>query len=157
MNNLLFLIVIISIVKSNKIIIIPFKTISPKKLTHENFMLELIDNKIYIELKIGTPYQTIQSLLKLNQIPFFITSSLYNNTIGFDSSKSSSYSQDGNKTYSSNHYDYNLAFLGEDIITIENITKKYSFFDRINFFYAINLTENHKNISGEIGLSIFSL
>ena len=65
MNNLLFLIVIISIVKSNKIILIPFKTISPKKLTHENFMLELIDNKIYIELKIGTPYQTIQTLLKL--------------------------------------------------------------------------------------------
>ena len=156
MNNLIIFIIIIAIARSNKFFKFPFKTIYSQKLTHDNYISELIDNKIYIELKIGTPFQKIQALLKLNQIPFFITSSLFNNSIGFDSTKSSSYTQDGNKTYTSNLYDYNLAFLGEDKISIEDTSKNDFIIDRINFFLAINLTENNKNISGEIGLKIIN-
>ena len=158
MNILIFINLIISIIKSN-VIILPFKTMPSNKITHENFMSQLIDNKIYIELKIGTPSQTIPVLLKLNQIPFFITSSSYNNnTILFNPSKSSSYSQDGNKTYSSNYYDYNQAYFGEDIISIANISNKDSFLNRTHFFLATNLSDNIINeiISGEIGLNIIN-
>ena len=156
MNILIFFNLIISIIKSN-VIILPFKTMPSNKITHENFMSQLIDNKIYIELKIGTPSQTIPVLLKLNQIPFFITSSFYNNNSQlFNQSKSSSYIQDGNKTYTSKTYDYNEAFLGEDIISIKNITNKDSFLNRTTFFLATNLSDNNENISGEIGLNIIN-
>jgi hypothetical protein len=73
MNYLIYCLLFISIVKAD-ILIIPFKTISTNNLNHENYISELINNKIYIELKIGTPYQTIPALVKLNQVPFFITS-----------------------------------------------------------------------------------
>ena len=156
MKILIFFILIISIIKSN-IIILPFKTITTNNITHENFMSHLIENKIYIELKIGTPSQKIPVLLKLNQIPFFITSSSCNiDSISFDQSKSSSYTQDGNKTYSSKIYDYNQAFLGEDIISIVNVSKKDSFLNRTDFFLATNLSDNNENISGEIGLNIIN-
>ena len=156
MNISFYLFVIISLTRS-QIIIIPFKTNIHPKLTHENFILELMDNKISIELKIGTPNQNIPVFLKLNQIPFFLTSSSFNdNSINFNPSKSLSYSQDGNKTYTSTHYDYNEAYLGEDIISIQNISNKDSFLNHLQFFLATNLTEKNKNISGEIGLNIIN-
>lgn len=156
MNDLITFILLISIVKS-QIIIFPFKTFTPNKLTHEIFMSELIDNRIYLELKVGTPPQIIPTLIKLNQIPFFLTSSLYNmNSIGFNASKSSTYTQDGNNTFSPKNYDYNHAFLGEDIISIKNISNKDFSLDRFHFFLANNLTENNTNISGEIGLNIMN-
>ena len=39
-----------------QIIIVPFKTMHPNELTHDIIMQELENNKIYIELKIGTPF-----------------------------------------------------------------------------------------------------
>ena len=154
MNYLIYCLLFISVVKAD-ILIIPFKTISTNNLNHENYISELINNKIYIELKIGTPYQTIPALIKLNQVPFFITSLSFNKNINsFNSSKSNTYTQDGNKTYNSTTYDYIQAYLGEDIISVKNIENKDCFFNRTNFFLAINLTENNKNITGEIGLNI---
>ena len=138
-----------------QIIIVPFKTKHSNKLTHENFMSELENNKIYIELKIGSPYQKIPVFLKLGQTPFFITSSVYNkDIIKFNSSKSSSYTQNDKEYTSINNYDYTHAFLGEDIISIENISKKDSFLNRTEFFLATNLSEKNDDISGEIGLNI---
>lgn len=120
-------------------------------------MSELINNNIIIELKIGTPYQIIPVLIKLNQIPFFITSSSYkNDSTKFNSSKSSSYTQDPNIPYISNNYEYNQAFFGEDIISIGNISNKDSFLNRTNFFLATNLTRDNNNIYGEIGLNIIN-
>ena len=150
-----FLLLIVQI--KNQVIIVPFKTVNPSKLIQDNYITELINNKIYLELKIGTPYQKIPVLLKLNQIPFFITSSSYNkDIIKFNSSKSETYTQSSEKDYISHDYDYNHAFLGEDIITIENISNHNSFLDRTQFYLATNLTENNENISGEIGLNIIN-
>ena len=145
---------IFSIIKG-EIIIIPFKTMISNKLTQENFMSELINGKIYINLKIGTPPQEIPAILNLAQVPFFITSSSFTkNKINFNESKSSSYTQESNKTYSQNNYDYISSFLGQDIITIKNISKKDSSLNRIQFFLATNLTKENENITGEIGLNI---
>ena len=138
-----------------QIIKVPFKTIYSEKLTNINYITELINNKIYIEIKIGTPYQKIPVLLKLNQIPFFITSSSYNkDIIKFNSTKSITYTQETDKEYKSDYYDYYNAFLGEDIISIQNISNKESFLNRTNFFLTSNLTEKNVNVSGEIGLNI---
>ena len=138
-----------------QIIIVPFKTKNPNNLSHDNFMSELENNKIYIELKIGTPYQKIPVFLKLGQIPFFITSSIYNkDIIKFNSTKSCSYIQNDKEYTSFNNYDYTHAFLGEDIISIANISNKDSFLNRTKFFLATNLSEKSDDISGEIGLNI---
>ena len=150
-----FLLLIIQI--KNQVIILPFKTANPRKLIQDNYITELINNKIYLELKIGTPYQKIPVLLKLNQVPFFITSSSYNkDIIKFNSSESETYIQNSDKDYISHDYDYNHAFLGEDIISIENISNKNSFLDKIQFYLATNLTENNEDISGEIGLNVIN-
>jgi len=150
-----FLLLIIQ--TKNQVIILPFKTVNPSKLIQDNYITELINNKIYIEMKIGTPEQKIPVLLKLNQIPFFITSSSYNkNIIKFNSSKSDTYIQNSDKDYISNDYDYNHAFLGEDIISIESISNQNSFLNRTQFYLATNLTENNENNSGEIGLNIIN-
>jgi len=152
-NCLLLLIIQIK----NQIIIVPFKTSNPSKLNQDNYITELINNKVYIEIKIGTPYQKIPVLLKLNQIPFFITSSSYNkDIIKFNSSKSDTYIQNSDKDYISNDYDYNHAFLGEDILSIDNISNQNSFLNRTQFYLATNLTENNEYISGEIGLNIIN-
>ena len=157
-KSFIFYCILLLIVQAkNQVIILPFKTVNPNKLIQDNYITELINNKIYLELKIGTPYQKIPVLLKLNQIPFFITSSSYNkNIIRFNSSKSETYIQDSDKEYMSNNYDYNHAFLGEDIISIENISNQNSFLNRTQFFLATNLTDNNENISGEIGLNIIN-
>ena len=151
---LLFILIVLFSILKTQVIIIPFKTKFFNELSHENFMSELVNNKIYIELKIGTPYQKIPVLLKLGQVPFFITSSIYNkDIIKFNSSKSTSYTQEANKEYQYN-YDYTHAYLGEDIITIENISNKDLFLNRTEFFLAINLTQENENVTGEIGLNI---
>ena len=144
------------IIVKSQIIIVPFKTIIQNKLTHENYISELKNNKIYIDLKIGTPSQKIPAILKLSQVPFFITSSTYNKDITkFNSSESTSYYQKNNKESSSfNKYDFIKAYLGEDIISIQNISNKDIFLDKAQFYLALNLSENCENISGEIGLNI---
>ena len=81
-KSFIFYCILLLIVQAkNQVIILPFKTVNPNKLIQDNYITELINNKIYLELKIGTPYQKIPVLLKLNQIPFFITSSSYNKNI----------------------------------------------------------------------------
>ena len=137
MNISIFLFAIFSLIRT-QIIVIPFKTEVHSKFSHENYMSELIGNKIFVELKIGTPGQKIPVLLKLNKIPFFLTpSSFIENSINFNPSKSLSFSQIGNKTYPSTNnpnYDYNDAYLGEDIISIENNSNKDSFLNYMQFF-----------------------
>ena len=71
---------------------IPFKTKEKKNLSSDNIISKLIENDIYIEIKIGTPTQNIPLYLKLNQFPTFITSSNYSKNISkFDYSKSKTF------------------------------------------------------------------
>ena len=156
--NIIVIFFYLFLLAKTQVIIAPFKTMTPNKLTHENIISELINNNIFINLKIGNPSQKIPVLLKLNQIAFFIVSSSYNNdSKKYNSSKSSSYIQNPKEAPISNNYNFNQAFLGEDIISIESINKKDSFINRTQFFLATNLTKRNDALYGEIGLNIINL
>ena len=68
---LLFILIVLFSILKTQVIIIPFKTKFFNELSHENFMSELVNNKIYIELKIGTPYQKNPCITKIRSSPIF--------------------------------------------------------------------------------------
>ena len=88
-----FIIIIISQIKlisSN--IILNFKTSLNKTLTKENLMENLFTNKIYIEIKIGTPEQKIPMYLKTKTFSSFITGKNFKESIKkYDYSKSTTF------------------------------------------------------------------
>ena len=82
-KSILFSLIILSniIIIKSQIMKIPFKTKEKKNISSDNIISKLIENDIYIEIKIGTPTQNIPLYLKLNQFPTFITSSNYSKNI----------------------------------------------------------------------------
>ena len=149
----LIIILLISIIKNNNVLRIPFKTMPYKTLSTFNissYMPALIHNDIYITFQIGSPPQEINSFLKFEEFPFFIS--------GKDIS-SSHYNESKSSTYKSEKYPH--AFLeGKDKIKwgyvsndtfniIKNNNKEK--LGEINFILA---TESRTDSLSNIGLMI---
>ena len=102
--------ILISLIQliTNQIITIPFKTKKNDEiLTEDNLMSNLIENEIYIEIKVGNPKQKIPLYLKLNQYPTYIISSEINlNIPKFDYLKSKTFKS--KETIDKIYYNYYL-------------------------------------------------
>ncbi len=72
---ILFILFLIKLLEISSYISIPFNTnFSKKNLTKENIFNSLNENRIYIELNIGTPFQKIPIYIKLREYATFILS-----------------------------------------------------------------------------------
>ena len=93
--NLYILIILYSKNKgenSVKYVILPFRT-EIQEITKDNYLSIYYDNKIFIDIEIGTPPQKIPINLKFENYPFFIISFQSENLSNkyFNETKSSSY------------------------------------------------------------------
>ena len=104
-------------------ITIHFKTDFPKeKITIDNFYNLLKKNKIYFNIKIGTPFQNLPIYIKLSQYPFYISSNLINSnkikTFNINNSNSFNFYNYSEHSYIGQEYINNL--YGSDIININD-------------------------------------
>lgn len=89
----LLIILLISKIKNDSIIRIPFKTLSTSSQSLSNiqsYIISLIHNDIYISFEIGLPPQKINSFIKFEEFPFFITGKNIQNS-PYDESVSTTY------------------------------------------------------------------
>ena len=132
-------------------IIIYFKTDFPKeKIIIENYYNLLKKNKIYFNIKIGTPFQNLPIYIKLSQYPFYISSNLINSnkikTFNVNNSKSFNFNNYFAPSYINQEYINNL--YGNDIININN--EIYYNFD----FILVTEMDNNLTESGVLGLKL---
>ena len=132
-------------------ITIHFKTDFPKeKITIENYYNLLKKNKIYFNIKIGTPFQNLPIYIKLSQYPFYISSNLINSnkikTFNVNNSKSFNFNNYSEHSYIGQEYINNL--YGNDIININN--EIYYNFD----FILVTEMDNNLTESGVLGLKL---
>ena len=132
-------------------ITIDFKTDFPKeKITIENYYNLLKKNKIYFNIKIGTPFQNLPIYIKLSQYPFYISSNLINSnkikTFNINNSKSFNFNNYSEHSYIGQEYINNL--YGNDIININN--EVYYNFD----FILVTEMDNNLTESGVLGLKL---
>jgi len=130
---------------------IHFQTDFPKeKITIENYYNLLKKNKIYFNIKIGTPFQTLPIYIKLAQYPFYISSNLINSnklkTFNINNSKSFNFYNYSEHSYIGQEYINNL--YGSDIININD--------EIIHNFDFILVTEMDETLteSGVLGLKL---
>ena len=128
----------------------PFhRNISKKYMTKDNIINNLIENKIYIELEIGTPIQKIPMFLKLREYITFITSdSCENKIIKFFPKDSSSIKY---ITEEIKEYPFHCK---EGLLISEKITLNKNPIENFILGLAKKLSNNAKEMSGEIGLKI---
>jgi len=147
-----FIIIIISQIKlisSN--IILNFKTSLNKTLTKENLMENLFTNKIYIEIKIGTPEQKIPMYLKTKTFSSFITGKNFKESIKkYDYSKSTTFKYLEDITIKFYKYDFTEAFLATDTFNFGNNKKC----DNLTIIIAKDLRESSKYLNGVFGLQL---
>ena len=155
LKKLYILITIIQII-TNQIITIPFKTKKKDEiLTEENLISNLIENEIYIEIKVGNPKQTIPLFLKLNQYPTYIISSQINlNIPTFDYTKSKTFifKEEKDKIYY--NFDFNKGKLSEDTFYLIDSNSKEIKIDNFTFILGTETKKEKEKISGEIGLKL---
>ena len=155
LKKLYILITIIQII-TNQIITIPFKTKKKDEiLTEENLISNLIENEIYIEIKVGNPKQTIPLFLKLNQYPTYIISSQINlNIPTFDYTKSKTFifKEENDKIY--HNFDFNKGKLSEDTFYLIDSNSKEIKIDNFTFILGTETKKEKEKISGEIGLKL---
>ena len=161
MKIILSLIILLLISKiKNEILHIPFKTLEYNPSSNNNLnalseidsiILSLIHNDIYISFTLGDPPQQINSFLKLEEFPFFISGKDIKNN-QYDETKSSSYKSEK----------YPHAFLeGLERIKwglVSNDTLILNIKDnnnkKMNEFNFILVTESRTDSSSNIGLMI---
>ena len=135
-------------------IIIPFKAfkenITPSYYP-STFMYSSFNNKIQTQIKIGTPYQEINLLIKTLRIPLSINSIRMGtyHIIRFNESNSSSFIPLHEKPYYYGELDFTNAIKSKEIIYFNNelILNNFSFLLGIEDFY------NHRE-SGVLGLQL---
>ena len=150
--NLIFLIFIllqISKIITNNYFSFPFYTnITNQNITKENIIDILSDNKIYIELSIGTPIQKIPVYLKLTQFVTFISSNLCNNSIiKFNQNKTTSIN------YLSDLKNHSFIHCKEGYLISETINLNKKTIDNFKIILATKISSNDGH-SGELGLSL---
>ena len=152
MNHITFILTLINITYfiTCNYISFPFhRNISKKYMTTDNIINILIENKIYIELEIGTPIQKIPMFLKLREYITFITSdSCENKIIKFFPKDSSSIKY---ITEEKKDFPYHCK---EGLLISEKITLNKKPIENFNLGLANKLSNNAKEMSGEIGLKL---
>ena len=133
-------------------VILNFKTLKPENLTQDNLMQKLYDNRIYIEIKVGTPEQKIPLFLKMREYSSFITSHKFNNSLipkfNYLNSKTFNYLDDIKIKYYK--YDFTEAFLGSDNFDFGNENKC----ENLTIIIANDLRKSSNYLSGIIGLKL---
>ena len=150
--------ILISLIQliTNQIITIPFKTKKNDEiLTEDNLMSNLIENEIYIEIKVGNPKQKIPLYLKLNQYPTYIISSEINlNIPKFDYLKSKTFKSKETIDKIYYNYDFNKGKLSEDTFYLIDSNSKEIKIENFTFILATETKKEKEKISGEIGLKL---
>ena len=149
-KKLIFIFSMINMISST--IILNFKTLKPENLTKENLMQNLYENRIYIEIKIGTPEQKIPLFLKMREYSSFITTHKFNNSLipkfNYLNSKTFTYLDDIKiKQFK---YDFTEAFLGSDNFDFGNENKC----ENLIIIFANDLRKSSNYLSGIFGLKL---
>ena len=158
MSKALIISIIILLIIGNidcQYIVLKFKTnIDLDSLNKENYMKSVIEQQIYVDLKIGESEQKIPMTLKSMKYPTFIVSSKakeddikikYDESISKNSLKYLSEDEIKNLFI----YDFSQGYYVSDTL---NINKSYSY-NNFNYILATKMNGIVKNISGEIGFS----
>ena len=143
------LLTLMNIVSPN--IILKFKTLKPENLTNENLMEKLYQNKIYFEIKIGTPEQTIPMFIKMREYSSFITSHNFNGSIiKFNYLNSTSFNYIEDVIFKYYKYDFTKAILASENINFGNNKKC----ENLTIIIANDLRKSSAYLSGIIGLKL---
>ena len=146
----LILLLLISTIK-NDILRIPFKTklysSNSKSLSDiDSFILSQIHNDIYISFSIGDPPQEINSFLKLEEFPFFISGKDITNS-QYDETKSLSYKSElYPHAFLEGQEKIKWGIVSNDTLILNN--------NKLNEFNFILVTETRTDSSSNIGLMI---
>ena len=155
MSKTLIISIIILLIIGNidcQYIVLKFKTnIDLDSLNKENYMKSVIEQQLYVDLKIGESEQKIPMTLKSMKYPTFIVSSKakeddikikYDESISKNSLKYLSEDEIKNLFI----YDFSQGYYVSDTL---NINKSYSY-NNFNYILATKMNGIVKNISGEI-------
>ena len=135
---------------SVKYVILPFRT-EIQEITKDNYLSIYYDNKIFIDIEVGTPPQKIPINLKFENYPFFIISSQSENLPKkyFNETKSSSYKKNSSNPYNISRELFSECYFSNDTINLnQNIIKEF------NFILASKMNNKEINYSGQIGLRL---
>jgi len=145
---------LIIIVTSEKIVL-NFKTnINLDSLNQDNYMKSIMEQQIYVELKVGGGVQQIIPItLKTMKYPTFITSSKIQDSdtlIKYDETKSSTFKKITEEEINNLFiYDFTQGFYVSDSVEFNSNLN----FNNFSYILATKMNSISKNISGEIGLS----
>ena len=147
--NLILIISLLSIIKT-EILIIPFEKNEEKKPF--NFTEDIIQNLIYTNISIGTPYQKLKSYLSLNKGAFYISD--YYLPKQFDINLSSTFNFESNDMNFSSEEDFKKGKLSKDIFQFKNIKGNNIILSNITFIYATNNNKNLKPFPSALGFML---
>ena len=140
----LFLLLIKIFLSNNQIYKIPFGLFYNKTSKFDSDIVNnIIDNRIYLNLSIGTPPQLLPFELDINSQTFCVSNDLFN------SNKSLTYEDLSNKQVYFNYEDAEKGYSSKDIININNENN-----NKINFILGTRFKTKKKNNLGIIGLRI---
>ncbi len=143
---------------SFQFIIIPFESSLSKisdDLSSQEFIRKLINNDIYSEINIGTPFQKINFSLNFNSYSSYILQENITeekkNIIKYNKSISSSYKKYSNSTLNFEEYDFLKGYNSSDIILLNNNTNF-----NLNFI-LVSLQNEKTNLNkiASLGFGIF--
>ena len=137
--------------QDSKYLVFNFSTnINLDEVTDDNYMMKKLDQKIYINLDIGQPPQTIPMTIKLWQYPTYIlkkdAEGGENTQIKYDDKKSQDFKVESYLLQGLYKYDFTKGYFSKDSLNINPQLKDFY------FFLATVNGVGSKNISGEIGL-----
>ena len=136
--------------KDKKYLVFNFRTnINLEEVNDENYMQKKLDQKIYIDINIGEPPQTIPMTLKTWQYPTYIVSEEVpdNIKIKYDTKKSKTYIKEEDILVKDLFLcDFTRGYFSTDIFDLNPPLKNFK------FMLATMNSVTSKNISGEIGL-----
>ena len=140
----IYLLLIKIISSNNKIYRIPFGLFYNKTSKFDSdIMYNIIQNRIYLNLSIGTPSQILPFELDINSQTFCVSNELFNKN------NSLTYEDLSNKQIYYSYEDSEKGFNSKDILNINNNNN-----NKINFILGTKFKTNKKNNLGIIGLRI---
>ena len=147
--NLILITSLLSILKT-EILIIPFEKNEEKKPF--NFTKDIIENLMYTNISVGTPYQKIKSYITLNKGAFYISD--YYIPKQFDINLSSTFNFESNDMNFSSDEEFIKGKLSKDILQFLNIKGKNIILSNITFIYATNCNNNLKPFPSGLGFML---
>ena len=153
--KLFFVVLVLLGYSSSQTIVLDFSTnINLANVNDNNYMTTTLDQKLVVDLDIGSSHQKIPLTIKTDQSPTFLVSYHVNDNdikIKYDETKSSesfNYMQNTPVTQLF-EYDFNSGYLVNDSINFNSSL----IYKNFTYMFATELFIQIKNISGEIGLS----